>query len=106
MREYYLGTIVIAIILLYLFTALLSKYKKIEKSTHRKIWNIILLVSFLIMGVFGIILTARVQYGILVPNISRVIFLHVEAGIVMTMVSIFHIIWHLKYYLNIFKSKK
>jgi len=104
MREYYFGTILFITILCYIITFIISKKKIIKERTHRKIWNIVLLFSFLIMGIFGILLTIKVQYGISVPNISRIVFLHVEAGIVMSIVSIFHIIWHLKYYINIFKS--
>ena len=102
-RRYYLITLTIITLALYFITSLLSKYKKIKFITHRRIWNTLLLISFLIMAILGIILTINVQYPLaLFSDINR-LFWHVEAGIIFSIISIFHIFWHIRYYKNIFK---
>ena len=96
--NYYFIPIAGLLFIFYLTTLYLSRKKKIKKSLHRKIWNFILLVTFLIAGTFGIILAIIVSYGIRLNFYSDLLFWHVEMGISMAIISIFHIIWHLKYF--------
>jgi hypothetical protein len=102
-KQYYFLQIVAPLIILYLISYFLAKKNKIKLVTHRKIWNIILLVSFLIVAVLGIILTINIQYGTQIFDRAFELKWHVEAGIVLVSVSIFHILWHLSYYKNILK---
>lgn len=98
---YNFSLITITLLILYSITYILSKTNKIKIITHRKIWNILLLITFLIMGILGIILVLNIQYktGIKLP--FRVLYLHVEAGIAMTIIAIFHILWHWPYFKSI-----
>ena len=102
------NTLRIALILLviYLTTLFLSKQKKIKTFQHRKIWNFILLITFLISGIFGIILAITISYGIRLSFYSNLLFWHVEMGISMAIISIFHILWHLKYFKRMFNLNK
>ncbi len=103
-RNYYFGTISITLIIIYLLSYLLSKYKYISLVLHRRLWNILLLITFLVSGIFGLILTIRINYGITTTQPFNMLFWHVEAGIAMSLISIFHILWHLPYFKAIFKK--
>jgi amino acid transporter len=100
--NYYFIPIFIILFLFYLFTLGLGRKKIIKINQHRKIWNTILLITFLISGLFGIILALSISFGTYLSFSSFLLFWHVEFGIAMAMVSFFHIGWHWKYYKNLF----
>jgi hypothetical protein len=104
--NYYFIPIAIIIFSIYLITLHLSRKKKIKISQHRKLWNFILLITFLISGIFGIILAIIVSYGIRLSFYSDLLFWHVEFGIAMAIISIFHISWYIKYFKKMFQLKK
>lgn len=90
---------------LYMLSVLFVKFKNINKVTHRKIWNVVLLVSFLVSGILGLVLIVQINYNIAMPLFLDFLVLHVEFGIVMAVVSIIHILLHLNYYLDMFVRK-
>lgn len=94
-----------ATLLLYLLTWLLAKFNVIKKNTHRKIWNMVLLITFLVSGILGLVLVFQINYSILGNWYSDFLLLHVDFGIAMALISIFHILWHAKYFVNMFKKK-
>lgn len=100
---YHLISISLGLTILYLITLILSHKKIITKITHRKIWNIILLISFLMSGILGLVLTFFLNYGYHPACYLTLKILHVEFGIAMGLVSIFHILWHIPYFKNLFK---
>jgi hypothetical protein len=93
-------------LILYLLTFFLSRIGTITKSTHRKIWNVLLLVTFLVTGLLGLFLVVQLNYNLLFDWVRPLLYWHVEFGIGMACISIFHILWHLKYFLNLFKTAK
>ncbi|MCK5475906.1 MAG: hypothetical protein KAI71_04980 [Candidatus Pacebacteria bacterium] len=102
---YHLIPIFLVLILLYSVTHILSKKKIISIVNHRKIWNILLLITFLLSGISGILLVIKINFGIVVP-LPNILFLHVETGIAMFVISIFHTFWHWSYFKNMFIIKK
>jgi len=86
------------LVFFYVLTHILSKKNKITIATHRKIWNILLTLTFLASGLLGILLVIRINFGISIPLPFNMLYWHVEAGIAMTAISIFHIIWHWPWY--------
>lgn len=102
--DYHLLTIVISLSILYVISFLLSKKNVIDLTTHRKIWNIFLLVSFLVCGISGILLILRLNFGLNLPGYAEILFNHVELGIAMTVIAFFHFAWHWHYFKNIFKN--
>jgi hypothetical protein len=102
--NYYFLPILIVLCIFYFITYTFSKKKKIKVSQHRKIWNVILLITFLVSGIFGIILAILISYGIRLDFYSDLLFWHVEFGIAMAIISIFHISWHWKYFKRIIKK--
>jgi hypothetical protein len=103
-KPYHFLLISILTLGLYAFTFILVKTKKMKKVTHRKIWNVILLVTCLVSCLLGLFLAVVKTYDI---NIMKyylpILKLHVDFGISMTLIAVIHIIWHLKYFKNLVK---
>lgn len=93
------------LLIFYFVSNNLVKKKKISKINHQRIWNIFLTLSFLISGLLGLMLVARINYGWFSDWYSAMLYWHVEVGIAMTIVSIFHIVWHWPYYKCMFIKK-
>ncbi len=93
-------------LLIYLLTFFLSRRNLIKKSTHRKIWNVLLLITFLVTGLIGLFLVIQLNYDVKLNWFASLLYYHVEFGIAMAAISIFHVLWHLKYWLNLFTTKK
>lgn len=91
---------------MYIISHILLKKKIINIVNHRKIWNILLLITFLISGILGILLVIRINFDTIIPLPFNILFWHVEAGIAMTVISVFHILEHLAYFKNIFRIKR
>lgn len=103
-QVYHLIPIIVALTLLYLLSHILSRKRVISVAAHRKIWNIILLVTFLISMILGLFLIIRINFGLEVPLPFSTLFWHVEIGIAMGAISIFHIVWHWKYFLKMLRT--
>lgn len=90
----------------YLFTMLLVRFKVIRKIIHRKIWNSILLLTFLMSCLLGLLLVIQLNYNVFQSIYLTNLKLHVEFGIAMTLISLIHILWHLPYFIKLFRNKK
>jgi len=105
MQSYYFIPILVVVIIMYILTILLVKSQKISLFQQRRFWNLILLITFLVSGILGLILAfsldQKITFGWYLPFLQ----LHVQFGIVMSIVSIFHLFWHLPYYSSILKNK-
>lgn len=100
-HTYPLLLIVIATHLLYLLTFILSKKEIISVGIHRKIWNWLLLIVFIPVVVTSLLWLFRVEYGWIVPTFFNVTYWHVVSGLIMIIISAFHILWHVKYYFTV-----
>ena len=103
---YLLFPIAIILLILYFFSLFLSKLSIIKTSTHRKIWNVLLLIAFLVTALLGLTLAIQVNYKFKIPFLRQLLTLHVDFGIGMTMIAVFHFLWHWKYYMNLLKTRK
>lgn len=101
--KYNLITITLITIILYFITYTLAKLGKMTMIMHRKIWNWILLLSFIATTLFALIWILNVDYRLGISLGLNTSFWHIETGIVMIIVSLFHAWWHVKYY---FRMKK
>jgi len=104
-RRYVFFPVAIILIIAYLTTHILSRKKVISVVNHRKFWNILLTITFLGVGLSGIFLILRINLGLNIRWPFNMLYWHVETGLAMTLISIFHILWHLPYYKNILKFK-
>lgn len=94
------------VLLAYLFTFILVKAGKLKKLSHRKIWNVILLITFLVSCLLGFLLALQINYGFCMDWFRTFLTWHVEFGIAMTIIAVIHIVWHYKYYTTMISKKK
>ncbi|MBC8526523.1 MAG: DUF4405 domain-containing protein [Candidatus Cloacimonetes bacterium] len=104
-RKYHFIPIVIGLVILYLISFVLSKLKIFTRLTHRRIWNCILLISFLLSSIFGIMLIIRINFGLSIVLPINILFWHVEFGIVMFVVGIFHALYNWRFYKYLLMKK-
>ena len=104
MQNYQTIPILSALLVLYFFSIWLVKTNKITLFVQRRFWNFVLLVTFLVSGILGLILAVSIDQKINLPWYLQFLNLHVKFGIAMSLVSIFHLIWHLPYYKTILKK--
>ena len=105
-RTYHALPITLSLIVLYFISFILSKLKIISLITHKKIWNVFLLIAFLISGFSGMLLIIRLNSNFVIPWPFNLLFWHVETGIAMFIISLFHIIERRTYFKNMFLKKK
>lgn len=89
-------------ILLYLISYLFFRIGYYSLQFHRKIWNSILAVTFLLTALAGLFMALQLNYKWNIPIIKSLLKLHVEFGIGMSVTGMFHFIWHLSYFGKIF----
>lgn len=106
LNSYHFLSILITLLVVYSISYILAKTNRITLVTHKMIWNYILLVSFLLAGLIGLILAFLIDYKYSIVWYRQALWTHVEFGIAMTIVAIFHIIWHLNYYRAMLRSDK
>ena len=98
-------SITLMLIILYGITYILALQKRITIVTHRKIWNIILTITFLVSGILGLLLVLRINYGWFAEYYLKMLRLHVNFGMAMVIITFFHMAWHLPYYKNLILKK-
>jgi hypothetical protein len=103
---YHLLIISAIILIVYIISLFLSKKGKISLTSHRKFWNLLLLISFLGVGISGIFLVLSLDFGINIYWPFNLLFWHVETGITMALISICHIIWHFGYFKSYIKREE
>jgi hypothetical protein len=104
-KKYNLLLISMISILLYLVSYFLSKAKKISPVFHKKFWNFSLLIGFLGAGFSGLFLVLNLEYDLNILWPFNLLFWHVETGIIMTIISIFHLLWHWSYFKSYLRIK-
>lgn len=101
---YYLIPNLLLVGILYGLSYLLSAIRIIRPVVHRKIWNLMLLVTTVISAVLGLILILKIDFKVNVSLPFDILFWHVEAGIAMGMIAVFHILWHWRYFQTMLTS--
>ncbi|MGD9493418.1 MAG: hypothetical protein AB7V36_08675 [Bacteroidales bacterium] len=104
-RSYSLLLITLLCFGFYGFTSFLMELKLFRKFVHRRIWNILLLLTFLTTAVLVIVLVVQINYQLDSSLIRDYLYWHVQFGIAMSVISVIHIFWHWKYFYRIFSKK-
>lgn len=73
---------------------------------HRKIWNATLLISFFVTVILGLLLAIQINYKLEWGFVKTALKWHVDFAIALSFVAIFHLLWHWRFYINLFKSTK
>lgn len=95
---YHLLSIGVTALIIYLFTLFLSSSGFTGPQSHRRFWNWVLLLSFLLVALFGLFTALKVNYRWEFTFSDSLLHWHVEAGIAMIFAAIIHLTWHLTYY--------
>ena len=74
----------------YLVTYILYKRNLIKKSIHVNIWNLIIGLAFLVCAGGGFLLLILLELGITLPINFGLMYWHVELGITLALVAVFH----------------
>lgn len=104
MSNYHSLAISLAVLVIYFISSYLVRRNILSLVFHRRFWNTVLLFSFLVSGVLGLILAVSIDYKLSLEWYSTFLWLHVETGIVMALISIFHLAWHLPFFTSILRS--
>lgn len=80
----------------YLLTYAMYRTDTIKKSVHISLWNLIILIAFIISGGAGFILLILLELGISLQLSPQLLYWHVELGITLALVTIFHFHAHWK----------
>lgn len=104
-RHYYSLEISIIFFLLYIASLVLVRRGILSTVLNRKLWNLLLLISFIVVTITSIAMILRMDYSIALFTGFDYAYWHIESGIVMIIVSIFHTLWHYNYYSRLFSRK-
>jgi len=74
----------------YLLTYSLYRLKLIKKALHINIWNLIIGLAFLISAGAGFILLLLMEFQVKLPISPELLYWHVELGITLALVTVFH----------------
>lgn len=88
--------IILFLFMFYFITYLIYDNGNIKKRAYKQIWSLILVFSFLFVGISGIILSVLADYHQILPSNFNLLFWHVEFGIILAITIIFHIHIHKK----------
>lgn len=101
------NVLVIAVVLLasYLTSFILSRLGRIKPRTHRAVWNVLLLLTAAATGLMGLVMALRRDIGFELNLPFSIGFWHVEAGVALTLIAIFHIGWHLGYFRSLLRGQ-
>ncbi|HHJ10415.1 MAG TPA: hypothetical protein ENK25_05930 [Bacteroidetes bacterium] len=103
---YHIWPITIGLIVAYIFSLAAMRLGIYRLSTHRRFWNVLLLLNFLTTVLIGTLLTLQVNYKFTLPGEDTWMLIHVDTGIAMTIIGIFHLGWHLWFFASLFHRKK
>ena len=104
--SYHFLEIFLVSLLIYFGGKFLARKLEVSSCKEKKFWNVFLLISFIGSAGMGMTLVFIEDYDWFRSINFNFLFWHVEFSIVMALLGIFHALWHLKYYLSIFKKKK
>jgi spermidine synthase len=87
---------------LYLISYIFYRTGLYSLASHRRLWNTILAVTFIITALAGLFMALQINFKWNIPGIKSILKWHVETGAGMAITGIFHFIWHLSYFKKIF----
>jgi len=89
-------------LLFYGVSLALVRFEIISGAWQRKFWNTLLLLSILFAGCIGLFLAVIVNFKINFPPSDAILVWHVDFGIALFIIAVFHFSWHIKYYRFLF----
>lgn len=102
-ENYNLIPLITTTLIIYLITYLLYLENRMKRSIYYAIWKYVLMVSFILTGVTGLILGIFINYGIQTSWNLTIDFWHAEFAIVMALSTLTHIHLYWKQVKKVFK---
>lgn len=93
-------------IVAYIFSYNFYRRGIIRKIVHIRIWNLILLLAFLLTVSMGLLLAGIADFGLIVPLDPNFNILHMEIGLVFFIIMIFHLSSNWGHFKKLFSSSK
>ena len=93
-------------VLLYVISYFFYRLDYISFQFHKRLWNTILALAFLITSAAGVFMALQISYKWDLPFVKTILRWHVEFGIGLAFTGIFHFIWHLPYFRWIFEREQ
>lgn len=87
----------------YLVSYLLTKTRYLKFVKHRRIWNFLLLCSFIVAGSMGIFMAFVLSFELDIDIPYIILQMHVGGGVVWFIIAFFHFLWHRTYFTKTFK---
>ena len=103
-ENYFLVPLSITILIIYLITYLFYLENRLKRDFFYKIWNYVLIISFLVTGATGLILMIVITQGITSSWNLTIDFWHAEFGIIMVVSTLFHFHLYWKQLKNVVKA--
>ncbi len=97
---YHLVSLGAVLLLSYFISLLMVRTSLLTLQIHRKFRNSLLAVFFLSTAILGLLLAVRVNYKLNIKWLDEAMQWHVDSGIGFALVAIFHLLWHLRYYVR------
>lgn len=104
--NYHINLIFFLVSGLYALTYVFSKKRIISLFTHKKVWNVLLTLSFTINFVSSLLLLLQLVCETRLNLPFNLTFWHIESGLVFILIAIAHIFWHIPYYRQVMKINK
>ncbi len=98
MSTYGFLPVTVICLIIYFSSYFLTKTKYLKFTKHRRIWNLTLLVSFLVAGSIGIFMSFVYSFELNIDIPYFLLQLHVGVGIIWFIIAFFHFLWHLTYF--------
>ncbi|MFC2096208.1 hypothetical protein ACFLQ3_00745 [Bacteroidota bacterium] len=104
MSTYGFLPVILISLFVYTISYLLTKTKYLKFPTHRRVWNLLLLVSFMVAGIIGLFMAFiySFEFDFEIPYI--ILQIHVGFGMVWFVIAFFHFVWHLTYFKKAIKA--
>jgi len=100
MASYNIPLISCALIAAYLVSLFLSRQGKyLSVLQHRKIWNALLVITFVLTALTAIFYLLMLDYDMnILPAQVDSSFWHMEFGLAFILIGVFHALWHMPYF--------
>jgi len=105
MNNYNFLTLSLISAVVFLLSKILVYSKTIKPITEKRSWNVLLLVSFAVSAITGLLLGMQRDDVLINKLPANFLWLHAEFSILMAYIGIYHTFWHWKYFACLIKPK-
>ena len=103
---YHVAGTAVTVSLLYIISLFFYRTGLYSQAVHRTFWNSVLAITFLFTALAGIFMALQINFKWNIPFIKPLLNWHVGTGVVLGMTGLFHLLWHLSYFSNIFRRSE